>query len=438
MKIKIIQLVILISVVYLIVRSFFNFPVFSDEIIYINMAKAFSEGLIPYKDFFFAHPPFQLIIFQPILLLFGASFFAIKFFVTLLSVGVAFLTYLIAKEIFDEKTGFYAFILFLIFPGFIIFSNQAFGIFEALFFFLLSFYYSLKKKPIISGIFLTISIFTRYLTILLIPFMLYYIYKYDRKNLKNLVKYSFISILVVGLIFLIILGENFIIDTVYYHLQVNVSTNIAVWINQYLTLGFFTTFLSITAIMFSRIKKDQKILLFALYPIIYDAIIILILNAVIYHYFIIVLPFVFIAAANVLSKSNDYMIKGVLVIIMLFAIVSNINSITFFLDEKNHEIFPESLNNINENEIIFGEPRITNYISFVTDAKIANNYYDSGSKFFLFTGSEKIYDNVNKENLTSVFINHRQMGILNFDGVYDVVDTWEVPTYYSISMYKPA
>ncbi|MCX7959236.1 MAG: glycosyltransferase family 39 protein, partial [Deltaproteobacteria bacterium] len=34
----------------------------TDENIYFYMAKRFSEGLMPYRDFFFAHPPVHLII----------------------------------------------------------------------------------------------------------------------------------------------------------------------------------------------------------------------------------------------------------------------------------------------------------------------------------------------------------------------------------------
>jgi 4-amino-4-deoxy-L-arabinose transferase-like glycosyltransferase len=197
---------------FLIIRSFFVTPVPSDETIYINMAKALKEGLLPYKDFFYAHPPFQLLLLFPVAQ--TGNFFLTKIYISIIGLVCVFLTYLIAKKIFDEKTAFISMLFFLLFPGFIIFGNSAMGTFESLVFFLLSFYSLLKDKPLLSAIFMSISFFTRYLILLLIPFVLIYLFLYNKKRLKYFVAYFIFISFGLFLVIYSFFGFNFIIDTV--------------------------------------------------------------------------------------------------------------------------------------------------------------------------------------------------------------------------------
>jgi len=442
---KAIKPILILSILYLVFRSLFSFPIFSDENIYINMAKAVKEGLLPYRDFFYAHPPFQLLLFQPVLLLFGANFFAVKVFMVLLSVGTAILTYLIAKHLFGEKAAFYSFLFFLFFPAFLIFSNQALGMFESLFFLLSGFYFLIKKKPIVSSVFLVAAIFTRYLAILLLPFLLYYLYSHDKKLLPRFAEFLILAVLLTGVAFTAFFGENFLVDTVAYHAQANISGKIGIarWLDQYLVLGFFTTFLSFVAIAFALMKKERKILLFGGYPLLYDILVLLGFKAVTYHYFLLVLPFLFMAVGAAFAKSST--VRAPIAIMLAFSIIANASNIAFYLDESNHRVFPELAafvkeikENLDTEDTISGESRSVNYVSFVTGAKIANNYFDFDFKFVNFAGREKIFSNVAKTKPKLIVIENKFSSIGNFKGNYTFVSKWEIPNYYSLSLYKLA
>ncbi|MFH8119806.1 MAG: hypothetical protein QXS37_03315, partial [Candidatus Aenigmatarchaeota archaeon] len=130
-----VSFLIFVLSLFLVIRIVFFTPVFSDETIYINMAKALATGLLPYKDFFYAHPPIQLILLAPLASL--GNFYLLKIFISIIGIFCIFLTYLVAEKIFDEKVAFTASSALLIYPGFLIFGNLGMGTFEALTFFLL-------------------------------------------------------------------------------------------------------------------------------------------------------------------------------------------------------------------------------------------------------------------------------------------------------------
>ena len=49
-------------------------------------------------------------------------------------------------------------------------------------------------------------------------------------------------------------------------------------------------------------------------------------------------------------------------------------------------------NNTSEEDSVFGEPVLTNYVSFVTDRHMASNYYDSYIRYLVFEGEEKVIE----------------------------------------------
>jgi len=420
---------------FLFIRSFFVTPVMSDETIYINMAKALKEGLIPYKDFFYAHPPLQLLILFPVAQ--TGNFFLTKIYITLIGLACVFLTYLIAKEIFDERTAFISMLFFLIFPGFLIFGNLAMGTFESLLFFLLSFYFLIKGKLLISAICMSISFFTRYLILLLVPFVLIYILLFKRSILKKYVTYLVCVLFASLFIIYILFGFVFLRDTVIYHFGYNIKTTLsprlANWIWQYFSLGFFTEFITIISLIFGYFRRDYKLILFSLYSFIYDFTVLLIFKQVIYHYFAFALPMIAIAFGKTFSRSKFPEIKMFLLLILFLSFVSNFKSLTHFFDKNKNYVFEDAvkytLNFTKEDELIFGDPRIVNYVSFVTGRKIANNYFDSDLKHIDFEGSEKVVKEVKELNPRIIF-GTADAFYEYFEVEYEKMVEWNVPGYY--------
>ena len=108
-----VKLMFISCFVFLVFKLFTLHPIFSDEIIYINMAKAVSNGLFPYKDFFYAHPPIQLFLLAPIASL--GNFALVKIFISIIGVTCIILTYFITKKLFNDKVAIITSVAFLIF-----------------------------------------------------------------------------------------------------------------------------------------------------------------------------------------------------------------------------------------------------------------------------------------------------------------------------------
>jgi len=425
---------LLFLISFLIFRTIFFTPVFSDETIYINMAKAITNGLMPYKDFFYAHPPLQLFLLAP--LAYFRNFFLIKFFISIIGILNIFFVYLISKEIFDEESGLISSISFLLFPGFLIFGNLAMGTFEALLFFLLSFYFLLNKKFFISNIFLTLAIFTRYLIILLIPFLFFYLFKNYKKKFK---KYMAIFVLLNFLTFFalnLLTENNFFIDTVLYHFSANIGVRAKIS-KQYFALGFFTIFISIVCLAYAYFENDRKILVFSAYPLIFDFFILITFKQVIYHYFAFALPFIFIGFGRALRNSKLLIVKIFLIMILLLTFFTNLKSLEFYYDKNRNLIFDEltnyTLENTKDEDLIFGSAIPTNYISFVTNRKIVNNYFDSDLKFINFVGKERILKEVNS-NPKLLFVTKEYLDFFKQD--YEIIKEFNKPGYYHLFIMK--
>jgi hypothetical protein len=314
------------------------------------------------------------------------------------------------------------------------------GTFEALLFFLLSFYFLLKDKTLLSAIFMSISFFTRYLILFLIPFVLIYLFSYKKKSLKYFLTY--LSIFSFGL-FLVIYSFfwfNFIRDTVIYHFGSNIklSLGLANWVLQYLSLGFFTGFISIICLIFGYLKKDYKLMLFSIYPLFYDITILLLFKQVIYHYFAFTLPLLAISFGRTFSQSKFIELKIFLILILLFALISNTRSLIYFFDRSKNFVFDElvtyTLEFTKKDDLIFGEPMTTNYVSFVTNRKIVNNYFDSDLKHLNFEGLGKVIKEVKKTKPKIIITDYNFYKIfyINFEDEYEKVKEWNVSDYYHI------
>ncbi|MEM5809642.1 MAG: glycosyltransferase family 39 protein [Candidatus Aenigmatarchaeota archaeon] len=432
-------IVFLLSISFLIFYTLNLTPVFSDETIYINMAKSIANGLLPYKNFFYAHPPFQLFILTPMAT--TNNFVLVKIFIALIGLISILLTYLIAKEIFNEKIAITAFVFFLIFPGFLIFGTQAMGMFEALLFFLISFYLILKKKLTFSALFFVVSFFTRYLAILLFPLLIFYIYKnFKKKEFFRFIGFVFLFSTIAFVLLISVFGVSYVNYTISYHLSANLKSEIGIanWVDQYLVIGYFTIFLSFFALTYGYIKKVFLIILFSLYPLIYDLLILLLLKQAIYHYFILPLPLLFISISATFWRSKFYSLMFFIVAVISLSIYTNLANISLYYNREKNKVFQElidyTLNNTNEKDLIFGEPRSLNYVSFVTNRKIVNNYFDSDLKFINFVGKEKVLNEVKKAKPKLIFANQFYLDFFKED--YEIVKEWNEPGYYHMFLMK--
>lgn len=388
-----------------IVRLFFLHPTFSDENLHFNIAKNISNGLMPYKDFFFAHPPLQVYFLAFLFKIFGPSFLLAKLPTLAASSLSALMVYLILKELYDERSGFVASTIFLMTPPFLSFSLIGYGVWETMLLVLISVYSILKNKLPAASLAFVFAVFIRYLTVVYLPFLLVLIY-FRKQRLPRFLIPFFLLMFAAILLSVSIFGTDYFNQTVSYHLVSKISGQTAEPA-QYWGMGFFLIFLALISAHVSYMERDKILFLFSLILLIADTAILLSLKLFFYHYFLVSLPFCIMAVGRSLTVSKDLIIRASLLFIIFLSVVSNPQTIDFYLNasnaEKFHHIAEFVKNGTSAADKIFGEPTAINFVSFIAGREISGNYLDSYLQHLTFEGVEKVVENLEKYKPT-IFI----------------------------------
>ena len=387
-------MVILIILISLVVRLFFIHPTFSDENFYFNVGKFISQGHMPYIDFFFAHPPLQVYLLTAIIKIFGPSFFILKILPIVVTSLSAFILYLILVELKERKIGVIAVIFFILTPSFLAFSNIEDGMWEAMLFVLISVYFILKGDIHLSSLSFLIAFLFRYLSIIYLPFIFILSYLVKLETKRFLLESSFLLLLSI-LILYSIFGKNYITQTFFYHLlKTGVPNSLS---PQYWSVGYFTFFLSLISAFIAYSKRNNIMLLFSLTPLVVDIFLLLVLKVVFYHYFIISVGFCMIASAWAWKKSKNQIVKIVIPLIFLISIVTNYPTLNYYLNPVYAEKFYLVSKFIHGKGSMFGEPCMTNYMSFITGRKIVGNYLDSYILHLRFENESNVIKTLNEK-----------------------------------------
>ena len=102
-----------VAFVLVVVSIFIRFPFFfrdyvdRDESTFILMGQSWVNGHLPYTQLWDLKPPITFLYFAIIIKIFGKSFFAIRFFGSLLVALTALFTYGIASKITSKKIAFW-------------------------------------------------------------------------------------------------------------------------------------------------------------------------------------------------------------------------------------------------------------------------------------------------------------------------------------------
>jgi 4-amino-4-deoxy-L-arabinose transferase-like glycosyltransferase len=402
MKIKYNYLIFSIAILSVIIRMFFLHPTLSDENFYFNAAKAFISGSIPYKDFFFAHPPFQLFLLGVIFKIFGTSFLIAKLVPLAFSTLSFILVFFVGRNFFDEKTAFVSAIIFLIVPQFISFSLIDVGIFETMTFLLLSLFFYSKDKVIFSAIFFAISIYFRYLVA---PFLLVF-YIFDKKRFRQFFLYSFAIAVSLFAIFYLIFGFNYVRDTIFFQILSKTSLGISSEFNfpllkSNLEFDFPLIIFSLVAIVLGLRKKEKLLALLAALPIAFDVALFLIIKNPVYQYFLFSLPLYALVAGRLFVKINDKIIRILIFGVIFFSIFSNIITIDYFLNPLHSKKYFEIADFIARNSIksdkIVGEPSVASFVAFTQNVSIPIKYTDLFIGHVMFEGPSDFISVMNNE-----------------------------------------
>jgi len=406
-KSKYLFLLVFLTLLIFTTKLFFLHPTFSDENTYINMGKEVLNGKVPYKDFFFAHPPLQLYSLALIFKIFGSSFLAAKIFSLMVSFASVFLLFFITRELFNEKIALISSILLLFWPGFLIFSGQQYGMWEIVLLFLVSVYLVLKDRLALAGAVFSFGLFFRYLLILYLPFLLILLYL-KKESMTKFLTYFFVPATMIFLLMFSLFGYSFVDNSILFQITTKIrEETLPKLVFQYLDLGYFSLFLALLSAIFAYLKKNKMILLFSLYPIIIDLLILLSLKTVIYHYFLLSLPLVMLVTGNLFFESKEKTVKLLIILVFILSIFHNLPTFDFYMNPKSSESLIQIAqfvqNNTKPADTIFGEPVVANYVSFATGRKISANYLDSYPRHLLYEGEQSVLERI-KANPPKAFI----------------------------------
>jgi len=346
----------LIIILSILIFAFKSYPVLSDENIYINMANAVKNGLIPYKDFFYAHPPLPLFILSSFFNFFGNSWIIAKIYQT----SIAILILLASRSLFNP-------LFVLLSPLFILFGNLQVGFWESLLFLILSFKFLINKKEFLASILFSLSVYSRILSIFfIIPLLILS---------KKKFKFFFYSLIFCLILFLPhLFYKEFFDSTIFYHLKrFSLQTSFD-W--QYWLFGIFNVPVYIIA-SFISYKQNKKIFLIIVFSFAYEIFLNIFLKMLIYHYFIISLVGLGFAYSVLYKKY-----KLLAFFPLILNLISNYQNFFYYFNPQNFSEIVEIekfFENV-KNKTIFGDPITTNYVSFKTGLKIQDNVFDTDLK----------------------------------------------------------
>ncbi|MHC4441422.1 MAG: ArnT family glycosyltransferase [Planctomycetota bacterium] len=211
---------VLTILVYLGFKQYSYRPVAGDENIYYYMSKVMAEGKAwPYGDFFFAHPPVQLLVAAGTFKLFGASFAVAKSLSILSAVACGLAIFVIGLRRLGPLEAIVAQGAFLFSFGVLRASSHYTGVNLALALMLWGFYLLLRRHDVAGGVLLALSALTAVYAVPAVMMILFWRLLIEPKRALRAITATIGFYLLVTVIFLIFAGGDYIEGVFTYHLM---------------------------------------------------------------------------------------------------------------------------------------------------------------------------------------------------------------------------
>ena len=345
------------------IRLFFLPPTYSDENIYFNMAKNMVErNLIPYEDFFYAHPPLHLFLLSLLFKLLGPSLHLGKLLPLTCVLFSSFLILEVYRALFRRENLLLP-LLFFFSPQALSFGAIGYGMWPPLTLSLLSLLLFLRKKPLLSAFSLVLACFFRYLFLLYFP--VFVALFYGEKELKKFVLSFSLIFTSFFLLLLLIFGQDFPSQAILYHLGSKMSKFRNPFLySHYLTMNFPLLFISSLTFLLSGRGKKMFYIAISL-----DAFILLLFKVGFAHYFLLSLPFYLFVL-----PSFEY--KDVLYVFFVLYVLLNYPSILYH--NTANQVIDGILNYFEGKQgEIFGDSILMNLVSFEYGLRVPFDEFDA-------------------------------------------------------------
>jgi len=390
-----------------------------DENVYYYMAKLISEGKIPYKDFFYAHPPIHVYILALVYKIFGFNIIALKMVPLASSLITSFFVFKISRQKFGNYEALAALILFLFSYTVMFNSVFSFGIMTATMFLTIGFYFlTVKNNYLIAGIFFAIAGITRLLALIPAVIALLFVLFSDRRNFIKLSS-SFLLIFMLANIFFVMIAGSPYTDSVYkYHFMKTFSAENN--FNEYsdiIKLNWIL-FLSAGLLIFTKEKRNMGIFAACAFPYLFFLIF---LKKIFGFYFIVVFPLLAIIGGysiiNIFRELNtNKKIKIGIAILLALVFMWNLASDTLFLQRIGFTGFDRGKDlsdfiNSDKTVLLFGDDSAAPLLALMTGKQIAFDIVDTNEQVFTsgLVNIGSTLEKIKKENV--LFIARSTQGI---------------------------
>ena len=165
-------LLIVLLVICAIVSAPTSVPRPSDENIYFLMARDVLRGSVPYRDFFFAHPPIMLLVITSSFMLFGTTWVVGTAVATVVNMLLLVVCFHIGRRQFGARAGLLACAVLLSSPLFLS-SAETSGNALALLFAMAALERHLARRPVAAGLFCGIAVLTKLFAVVAFPVILF-------------------------------------------------------------------------------------------------------------------------------------------------------------------------------------------------------------------------------------------------------------------------
>ncbi len=369
------NIVFLLIALAFLVFELLNFSyTIGDENNYYYMAQITKEGNVPYKDFFFAHPPMQLlglVIFS----FFGI--FAMKLTSVIYALAIGYVLFLILIEK-GEKEAIIGTALFFTAHEILLHSLNPVGQDATALFLTLGLYFYLRKSNLFAGICFGLAALSGLYALVIVGVILMYdlIIKKDKRHFVESSKGFFISFGIGNLILILLLGRKYIEPVFLFQLiRPSGQANFAVLFeflkfNLILLIGFILYF-------FYKEKKKLIITVVLVY-IAYLAV----SPSVFLHYYFIILPFMALAGAysmSALMSRQKYLVYILVALISVAAIFSAVN-VYSVANTTEFSSAEEIAAEIGQGKTLFGTD--ASLVALLSNGNIPLDYIDSNLQRF--------------------------------------------------------
>ncbi len=362
-----------------------------DENVYFYMAKLINEGKLPYRDFFYAHPPLDLYITSSVYKIFGLNILFLKLVPLVSTLITAFVVFKTAKEKFGRNEAVISSMIFLFSYSVLFNSVFSLGVATSTMFLIIGFYFVyVKKSYYFGGLFLGLAASARLLALAPVFIVLLFDLLSGKKSFLKLASAFLVIFFLFNGIFIFVSGSAYINSVYKYHFLKNagLEQNFSEYFD--VVKLNLVLFLSAFLVILARNKKNVSL------PLAVSITYLLFLFSIkrlFGFYFLIVLPFLAIIGGYSLSdlykrdmkKKYKIMLLSVFSLFFLWNLTSDIiflQKIGFAGFERGEDLVEFVLANSNQETKLFGDSSIAPLLALMTGKDIALDFADTNDQVF--------------------------------------------------------